>query len=690
MRAALIAGLYLILATPLVYAQRFMFPFVVPRTCLFQALVEVALAIWLSLAIRAPAYRPKRTPLVWAMVALLTILSVSSLAGIDPTRSLWSTQARSLGLIAITHFMALAVILGSIPGFNWQMYVGTSCAVATIVAAGACIQLHYPNLFLHTGGRPGSFFGNPAHLASYLVFHIPLGLWLCNSHFNKRTRMSCLAGTMYLLMTTLMLAAIVSSETRGALLGLSIALASILISITRHKGSYFGLSESRISSIVRVTWVVVVLSTLSVAVTRRADVWKQVPTIRRVVSSIDVGKESDVTPRLIAWKIAWKGFWERPILGYGPENFKYPFDAYFDPALISFGLPETYFDKPHNIFLEYLVCGGLIGLIAYVVLLTSAFWTIRRSQNSTLSITPFAAATLIAYIVQNCFLFDTFGSYLMFALFLGLLQSQSVCERLTEPCHLIKTQLTGSLTTALILISLLPVYFLNFRTLYANHKQYCSVNEFLNGQTQKALVAYHSAINTPNPYRNYSRIDFAEHLPQTFDHGVDVTTLTGIVKEALNELSLAIHEHPNDFLPRMIYADLCAKFEVIVPDLLALADTQIAAAIQASPNRQRLYCTQARLRLIQGKAGDAFSIMKHAVELNTAAADPHYYLGLTAIQAGQIDLGLSEIEYAGALGWTPQSRGEAEMLGALFGNAGRTSNSAAFFNMAATFPPVRH
>ena len=73
--------------------------------------------------------------------------------------------------------------------------------------------------------------------------------------------------------------------------------------------------------------------------------------------------ETTAQTRILAWQTALKGFGDRPILGAGPENFNYIFNAHYNPSFLKFGgggFGETWFDKPHNAFLEILTETGVI------------------------------------------------------------------------------------------------------------------------------------------------------------------------------------------------------------------------------------------------------------------------------------------------------------------------------------------
>ena len=70
--------------------------------------------------------------------------------------------------------------------------------------------------------------------------------------------------------------------------------------------------------------------------------------------------EGTVHGRIVVWEIAWKGFLDRPLLGWGPENFGLAFARHYNPCLGSSQCaPEVWFDLAHNIVLDTLTETGV-------------------------------------------------------------------------------------------------------------------------------------------------------------------------------------------------------------------------------------------------------------------------------------------------------------------------------------------
>ena len=128
---------------------------------------------------------------------------------------------------------------------------------------------------------------------------------------------------------------------------------------------------------------------------------------------------SDATAqtRFWVWGEAWQGFLERPLLGWGPENFTAVYDAHFNPNFFVPGQnTETWFDRAHSVFFDYLSETGIVGFLSYlgifVVFVWEFFKTHRRKAASASFSRGIVLAIPVAYLGQGIAIFDVFPMYL--------------------------------------------------------------------------------------------------------------------------------------------------------------------------------------------------------------------------------------------------------------------------------------
>ena len=128
-----------------------------------------------------------------------------------------------------------------------------------------------------------------------------------------------------------------------------------------------------------------------------------------------------VKTRMLSYKYTLKGWLDRPITGYGQENFYAVHSKYF-PAKIF----ERYkwLDNPHSVYLEWLIETGIIGLCLYLSLFVLTFKRIFKIKHMSYYEKTVIYAGLLAYMTHNFFTFDTLVSYLPFIILLGYIWSR--------------------------------------------------------------------------------------------------------------------------------------------------------------------------------------------------------------------------------------------------------------------------
>ncbi len=142
-------------------------------------------------------------------------------------------------------------------------------------------------------------------------------------------------------------------------------------------------------------------------------------------STIASDQFSDTTAqtRFWVWGEAWQGFLERPVLGWGPENFTPVFDKFFNP---NFYMPgqnnETWFDRAHSVYFDYLTETGMLGLLSYLAIFFVFYWEFfknpHKHADSQLQ-KGLIVALPVAYLVQGIAIFDVFPMYLCLFTFLA-------------------------------------------------------------------------------------------------------------------------------------------------------------------------------------------------------------------------------------------------------------------------------
>lgn len=654
----------LVMAVPLIYFPTMMFPFQLSKTIVLQILIEIIFVLWLWLVIFNKKYRPKISPLIISLSIFMAAIFISVIFGSDWRVSLWSDESRSLGLIALWHFFVLFLSMSSLRGkINWDIIWNLSFWTAVVVSLIGISQKFIifskganPWLYILYPGIPervGSTFSNPAFMAGYLLFNFFIGFWLFKP-LTKNLKLKSLMG----LGIILIIIAIFLSQTLGVLFGLT---AGILIFI------FWFIFQSH-SKILRKTslaalGILIIFSGIFL-LTRGNSFWQKIPGFKRVVN-ISFQQES-IRGRFIAWESGWEAFKEKPFLGWGLENFRIAFDKYYNPELLFINTTGTHWDKPHNVILEYLVTTGIIGLLAYLGIFASVFYMLFKKQ---FNYKIFFLSAIIAYFVQNLFVFDTIGTYLMFFLVLAFIDSYLDDKLLNFSSSPITDNLIAQkiIVGVLLLTALIPIYY-NFQIFKGANYEYWGVNYFLSRLRESSLLSFNQALITSTPYIDDVRKNFADTVKQAYQQGMEYPNLADLQDKLANYLKLIIQRHPNNFFNYIILAEFENNFHKYNGNYIYEAEELAKKALELSPKRQQIYYVLAKTKLLQADINGAYKTFEEIIKLHPGAAEPHFYLGLMAYGLGDIKTGFIEIKEAERLGRVPQKIEEFITLGNFSGD----------------------
>ncbi len=428
----------------------------------FKILVEVMLIVYIGLLIfNFAKYKPRTSGITMALLLWIVALIISNFTSADWYRSFWGEINRFGGVFMFLHFGIFFLITTAVfnKQENWLRFFYLSIIASfinTILALGQHFSLWNEKL-LYQADRSMGTIGNPAFFATYILLHIFLIVVLLNSDFlnSKRKRLLYIIfiAELYVLFLT---------ATRGAFVGLVFGFLIIIFlrnNIKLSKKILYAVSGIFIIGLI-------ILGLIQLYPSKN---------IERLFNY----KLTDITirNRLIFNEITFRGFNEKPLLGWGEENFYLVSDKYYDPILYNHKANEAVVDRPHNFLLERLANGGIIGLLAYLLIWITILLKLRWLKKNNI-IKPDASAIwyglLGGYFAQNLFLFDTITSYIVFFLILGYINSIGIKNIITEERknNVIKTvliKLPFNASVFIVTITLIAcfyiIWFVNIKTI---------------------------------------------------------------------------------------------------------------------------------------------------------------------------------------------------------------------------------
>ncbi len=653
-----IAGIFALPLIVFFVANSLFFPFITGKNLAFRIIVEIITGAWLALALVNPEYRPKKTRLLGAFAAFVAIIALADATGVNPFKSFWSNYERMDGWITLAHLFAYFVVVSSVLSTEklWRRLWQTSLGVSVLASLYGILQFAGKTA-LGQGttsgltGRLDTTFGNPIYLAVFMFFNIFIAafLWAESWRYRpavKHLGMSLLYGGIIVLDTAILL----FTGTRGTILGLiGGALLALLIYAFWKQGP--NSNRLRMTAIGSIVAIAIIGGGLWLA--RDTAFVNSVGFLDRLAS---ISLEDNTTKsRFMNWGMAWEGVKERPFLGWGQENYAIVFDKYYNPNMYG---QEQWFDRVHNIVFDWLVAGGFLGLIAYLMLFVAALWCIwsgtsrgappmqagwQKDNNAVPNTGNFSlleqsilTGILAGYFFHNLFVFDNISSYILFTTILAYIASRFARAH-DAPALFPRGNIPRSAMPIVAAVAVVLVWgtawLLNSRALAQNRALLEAITPHQEGITGN-LKYFQEAV----AYGSLGTQEAREQLAQVSSQIAGNQQITNDVKQqfynlAVSEMILQEKESPLD-----------ARFPLFLGIVLkAYGDYESAAkaferAHALSPGKQAILFELGANAQSLGRNAEALQYFKEAFELAPEFTSARVYYASALIRAGQDSL----------------------------------------------------
>jgi len=462
LRGVIFAGLFLVPFIPFLVSSIFFFPFIVTKAFAWRILVEIIFAAWLILALLDTAYRPKRSLILYSMFIFLGIIGLADIFGVAPIKSFWSNFERMEGFITLLHlgmfFLVISSVFGADPadaGASWKRWWNVSLAASFVMVLYSVLQIIGLKTINQGGVRVDGTLGNAIYLAVYMLFHIFIAFL-----FMWREWKNVVLRWVYGLLILTQAFVLYYTATRGAILGLLGGLLVIAVLNIRNNEDKFA-RKMGIATLVGLLFLVGGFFLI-----RNTNFVLNSPVLSRFSSLSSLGTEEIKRQgRYYVWPMAIEGFKERPLLGWGQENFTYVFQKHYSPEMFHL---EPWFDRAHNIFLDWMVAGGLLGLLSYLFLYVALLFSIwKKTTNWSYAEKSILTGLVAAYFFHNFFVFDHLISYILFFSLLAYVHSRNGSEVLwVKSMSEIQIWRIALPTISILIVS--SLYFVNVKPIMAN------------------------------------------------------------------------------------------------------------------------------------------------------------------------------------------------------------------------------
>ena len=607
---------------PLLVADSMFFPYITGKNFAFRILVEIGLLSWLLLALYDKTYRPRFSWIVITATGLLVVMFFANFFGEYAPKSIWSNFERMDGYITLLHFVGYFLLVAHAlrTRLLWQYFLHTSLAVAAFVALRGLGQALG---FIEGQSRVDSTLGNAAYMAVYMLFHIFILLFVS---LNSRTWWLRI---LYALLGLLFVYVLLETGTRGTFIGLVVGLGVSVSYLSLFGRSYPEIRKVAIGGLLAL----VTLSALFFVFRDHALI-QQNNSLSRIAN---ISLTEDLSVRTTIWGMAWSGFKERPLLGWGQGGFNYVFNQEYEPSLYR---QEPWFDRVHNIFFDWLIAGGILGFLAYFGILISTlyylFWRPHFTKQGDESFTVLERAVLLGllagYFTHNLVVFDNIVSYLYYAVLLALIHYRVATPWSFFENFKVKTDtITTMVTPAALVTTVLTVYLVNVPGILAAGD---IIDALRTRNVSERMTEFQSAINR-NSFANQEIVEqmAAQGLGISLVEGLPANEKSDYLLQIEEEFQKFIKQKPND---ARLHVVLAGFYRSTGAPLAALRELEVAAKL--SPKKPQIKIDQGLAAIQSGDFTAALLYLRQAYELAPDFTEPTVFYAAGAAYAGDYEL----------------------------------------------------
>jgi O-antigen ligase len=303
-----------------------------------------------------------------AAVAFVVMAFVSAMASVRPVLAMVGLYNQFTGWLFLAATAGCWAIGTGLKKADRHLLESSLIAAAALNAGVVVLQELHPldtvGLYSYSG-VPNGLMGNPVFLGAVLAASIAL----LAPRFRERPALWCIP-------TVLVAVALgISGERLPAILAIAVALWELGATWLDHHRAAADRDPVSAARLVRAA------GYLGVAVGGMLLGW----VITRLKGSGGGGvishfagstTQETFSQRFNAWSMALHAFVHRPLIGYGPGQFRGATTPYW-PLSQERLEPNTYFSDAHSVVFELLTTVGLIGLALFVTWLVLAFWRRR-------------------------------------------------------------------------------------------------------------------------------------------------------------------------------------------------------------------------------------------------------------------------------------------------------------------------
>lgn len=326
------------------------------------------------------------------LLLFMGILFVSSLMGVDIQNSfigkVTDREPFLLYLCYFINFLLLSKKFRLSKGFiNILMIFASIVSLYSLIQFFGINPIPLDKVRKTMAYQPFSTLGYRNAIGAYISMLLPIAIALFMYKGEKK----------YIFTTAILFLGLISSTTRSSWVALIICIVILLVLSFRNKKRLLNLG------IVLLTMLVIFLG---INYLKSGAINARLLSISDdAISLKQSGNEMAGSGRIYIWKNGINLLWDKPILGYGVDNFSTAFlgahKSETEFMVKSLGGVVT---KAHNEYLQILICNGIFALLLYLgilaaIILKAGAKTLKEENVQLIAIT----LSIVAYCVQAFF-----------------------------------------------------------------------------------------------------------------------------------------------------------------------------------------------------------------------------------------------------------------------------------------------
>lgn len=340
-------------------------------------------------------------------------------------------------------------------------------------------------------------------------------------------------------------------------------------------------------------------------------------------------KQSTAT-RPIVWEFSKKAIAERPLLGWGGDNFDQVFQKYYDPKILQKkNGGEAWLDRAHNIFIDQAIETGYAGLIAYlfvylVIFISLIFVLVRSADDDDLSLAAILFVYFFGHLLELQTAFDTTVTYpilVMFSVYTGILLFRTKNnQKITFPQGF-QFSLPTQKFIALVLITGSVFAFIK-GTIPIMSAEAANGAIRRVGSSEKRLQIYPTLFSSPLDkasflWRTSNDLQRGVSLdPKMFENKNQREGLQKEIEMIVQYYETYVTDNPSDYRSLLNLADMYIYQRLFEVNHLEKAHTVLDKAIMLVPQSPQSYWMKAVTYLYQAKFKDAREWAQKALALD--------------------------------------------------------------------------